>query len=151
MHMGLRASEALSRVVRDIDKEGTLLRIEENIGTAFRLKTESSKRIPKIPTFLRPILAARILGKEPTDPLFPGSLGGRRRRQWLNVQVARRCALAGLPVVCPHSLRGIFATAAASAGETPEIVAQVLGHTDASMTIGHYIAPGTLDQHAAPN
>jgi integrase len=148
MHMGLRAFEALSRVVRDIDKDGTVLRIEDNEGRAFRLKTGSSKRTPKIPTFLRPILTARTLGKAPTDALFPGTLGGRRRRQWLNDQVERLCIVAAVPVVCPHSLRGIFATAAASAGETPEIVAQVLGHTDPAMTIGHYIAPGTLEQRA---
>jgi integrase len=151
MHIGLRASEALSRVVRDIDKEGTILRIEDNDAVAFRLKTGSSKRAPKIPTFLQPILAARTLGKAPTDPLFPGSLGGRRRRQWLNVEVARMCKLAGVPVVNPHSLRGVFATAAASAGESPELVARVLGHTDASMTVNHYIAPGTLQDMHAPN
>lgn len=151
MHMGLRASEALSRVVRDIDKEGTILRIEDNDGTAFRLKTGSSKRAPKIPIFLQPILVALTLGKASTEPLFPGSLGGRRRRQWLNVQVERFCALAGVPTICPHSLRGIFATAAASAGESPELVARVLGHSDASMTVNHYIAPGTLQDMHAPN
>jgi integrase len=151
LHLGLRASEALSRVVRDLDQGGTILRVRDP-DAAFLLKTGSSQRAPKIPTFLQPLLSARAAAAgDPTAPLFPGSLGGRRRRQFLWVEVRRLCRKAGVPTVCPHSLRGLFATAAASAGETPELVARILGHTDVAMTLGHYIAPSVAAELRAPN
>lgn len=81
-------------------------------------------------------------GKQPTDPLFPGSLAGRRRRQWLHEETGRLCKKAGVPVICPHSLRGMMATIAVAAGELPEVVAQALGHTSSKMTLQHYIQTG---------
>ena len=60
-------------------------------------------------------------------------------------QVERLCTLAQVPKVCPHSLRGVSATAAAAAGALPELVAKMLGHTSSTMTRDHYIAPGTSE------
>lgn len=145
LHMALRASEVLSRVVRDLDNGGTVLRIRDNDDVDFRAKTEKSSRPVKIPVFLQPILAERARGKEATDPLFPGPVSGRQHRQWLWFEVRRLCVLAGVPQVCPHSLRGVFASALASTGEAVEVVAQILGHENTSMTLNHYIAPGVSE------
>lgn len=85
-------------------------------------------------------------GKLQIDPLFPGEgRTGRRPRQWLGVQVERLCERAKVPTVCPHSLRRVSATAAAAAGALPELVAKMLGHTDQSMTMNHYIKAGTSE------
>ena len=141
--MGLRTSEILSRTPRDLDNEGTDLRIADNLVLDFKCKNESSKRPVKIPTDLQPILARICANKLPTAPLFPAaSRSGRRPRQWMPVQVERLCTLAGVPKVCPHSLRGVSATAAAAAGALPELVAKMLGHTSSTMTKDHYIKPG---------
>jgi integrase len=143
--MGLRASEVLSRVVRDIDCGGEYLRVDDNEDVAFRLKTESSRRPVLIPTLLRPLLAQLAARKRATDPLFPGRLGGRRRRQWLHVQVGSLCKKAGVPVVCSHSLRGWMTTSAVAAGELPEVVAREIGHASAQMTLEPYISPGVAE------
>jgi hypothetical protein len=91
------------------------------------------------------LLALLAAGKGTTEPLFPGSVGGRKRRQWLHGEAQRLCKKAGVPVVCPHSLRGAMATIAVEAGELPEVVARVLGHTSSKMTLQHYIAPGVAE------
>lgn len=142
MLMALRVSEVVSRVVRDIDLGGTVMRVDDNDDVAFRLKTESSRRPVRIPVLLRPLLARLADGKQPTAPLFPGSVAGRRRRQWLHKETGRLCKKAGVPVICPHSLRGMMATIAVAAGELPEVVAQALGHTSSKMTLKHYIQAG---------
>jgi integrase len=143
--MATRSSEVLSRVVRDLDDGGRLMRVDDNLEVFFQTKTDSSKRPIKVPEVLQPLFARLALGKQPTDPLFPGSLGGRKRRQWLLDRVHSLCARAGVPKVCVHSLRGLMTSVAASAGETPELVAKVLGHTNERMTRAHYIAPGVAE------
>jgi len=144
--MGMRTSEILSRTPRDIDNEGTLLRINDNPQLDFKCKNESAKRPVAIPTDLQPVLAQMCRDKLPGAPLFASkSRSGRRPRQWMPEQVERLCTLAQVPKVCPHSLRGVSATAAAAAGALPELVAKMLGHTSSTMTRDHYIAPGTSE------
>lgn len=144
--MGMRTAEILSRTPRDLDHEGTLLRICDNILLGFTAKNDSAKRPVAVPSDLQPILADMTRDKLPTAPLFPSaSRTGRRPRQWMPNQVERLCELAKVPKVCPHSLRGVSATAAAAAGALLEMVAKMLGHTSSTMTLGHYIAPGTAE------
>jgi integrase len=145
MLMAMRVSEVVSRCARDIDLGGTILRVDDNLAVRFQTKTDSSKRPIKIPQVLQPPLALLAAGKGTTEPLFPGSVGGRKRRQWLHGEAQRLCKKAGVPVVCPHSLRGAMATIAVEAGELPEVVARVLGHTSSKMTLQHYIAPGVAE------
>lgn len=144
--MGLRTSEILSRTPRDLDNAGTVVRISDNLQLGFKAKNDSAKRPVTVPLDLQPILARMCEGKLPTAPLFPSEKRpGRRPRQWMPVQVTRLCELAKVPKVCPHSLRGVSATAAAAAGALPELVAKMLGHTSPIMTTQHYIAPGTTE------
>jgi integrase len=144
--MGLRASEIVSRTPRDLDDGGAVLRVCDNLQLGFKCKNESAKRPVAVPSDLQPVLAQICSGKLPGAPLFPGlSQTGRRNRQWLHTQVRRICELAKVPVVCPHSLRGVSATAAAAAGALPELVSKMLGHTSPQMTLDHYIKPGTAE------
>ncbi len=152
--MGLRASEILSRTVRDIDVEPDpetgeavpVLRVSDNLERAFRLKTDSSGRSPQIPPIVEPLLAKVAAGKAPGDPLFPGTLGGRRTRQWLWDRVKDLCVRAGVPTVCPHALRGSLATSAAATGVRIDLISAVLGHSNSSITRQHYIVPGTVER-----
>ena len=54
------------------------------------------------------------------------------------------CDLAGVPRVCPHSLRGLHSTLALEAGATSGAVAAALGHGSFAVTARHYADPDTL-------
>nr|WP_255412582.1 tyrosine-type recombinase/integrase [Haliangium sp. UPWRP_2] len=74
-----------------------------------------------------------------------GSSGKPRTRQGLHRAVRRLCTVAGVPIVCPHSLRGLWATAGVRSGALSHAVAAALGHGSFKVTAKHYVQPGTLD------
>lgn len=136
----------MSRRADDLDDGCKLLRVGNHADLGFRTKNEGSVRTLEIPPSLRPILAQLAAGKGPTDPLFPArGAAGRRTRKWLHAEVAAMCKLAGVPVICPHSLRGACTTAAAARGIGIDLIADYVGHTSPQMTLSHYIAPGTAE------
>ena len=47
--------------------------------------------------------------------------------------------------MCPHSLRGLWATAGVRSGALSHTVAAALGHGSFKVTAKHYVQPGTLD------
>lgn len=48
-------------------------------------------------------------------------------------------------VVCPHGLRGLWATASGRSGALSQAVAAALGHGSFTMTQRHYVEPGTIE------
>lgn len=150
--MGLRGGEIVSRVVRDLDNRDAAsglpqhLRIEDQAEVGFETKTRSSKRPVYIPQELRALLVARTRDKLPGALLFPSATGGLQWVSWVNRQVHRLCRIAGIRECCAHALRGCSATAAAAAGATPQLVAAMLGHSSTSVTLGHYVQAGTVEQ-----
>lgn len=131
--MGLRCSEVVSRVVRDLDQGGKVLWIPDS-------KTEAGKRTVKVPAMLQPYLRALCQDKLPLALLL-----GPRDRDWPRHWVQRICKLAKVPEVCAHSMRGLHATLAIEAGASPDVVARSLGHESASMTLSAYAAPGSAE------
>lgn len=129
--MGLRASEALLRQVRDVDDDAQVLWIP-------RGKTARARRRLLVPSSLSPLLRAACAGRGPEELLFPSLTGGRISNASMHKKVHKICDLAGVPRVCPHSLRGLHSTLAVQAGVTAEAVAQSLGHTSFAMTARHY-------------
>ena len=67
--MGMRASEIVSRIVRDLDDDGQLLWIP---GT----KTEAGKRTLPVPAFLQPYLRDIVRGEEADRLALRGALEG---------------------------------------------------------------------------
>jgi integrase len=126
--MGMRASEIVSRVVRDLDDEGRLLWIPET-------KTEAGKRTLPVPDFLQPYLRQIAEGKGPTDFLF-----GRHWRDWPREWVQRICKAAKVPVVTAHGMRGLHGTLAVERGATTHVVAQALGHESETTSRESYIS-----------
>lgn len=57
----------------------------------------------------------------------------------------RFCKQVGVPIVCPHSLRGLHSSLVVQAGATCALVAQALGHGSDVVTRRHYIDPSPLD------
>lgn len=135
MLMGLRASEIVDRVVRDLDDDGRLLWIPE-------AKTEAGRRRLVVPELLRPHLQRLATGRGPGEPL----LGAAHERSWVAAWTARLCRAAGVPEITAHGLRGTHATLAESAGATGDLVAAALGHESAATTHGHYTRPEAVGQ-----
>lgn len=137
--MGLRSSEALQRVVRDLDDGAKYLWIDQG-------KTANARRHLEVPEPLQPYLLRLAVGKQPDEFWF--GLGVRSRRpfqhQRLYEMVHSICRRAGVPRVCTHSLRGLWATLAVGSGVASHAVAESLGHHSFAMTRKHYAQPAAI-------
>lgn len=129
--MGMRASEITQRQVRDLDDGGRLLWIPDS-------KTEAGRRTLETPLPLRPFLIDLARNRDGSALLF----GGPHLRGWPLFWTKRICALADVPKVSAHAMRGLHATLAMEAGATSHVVAGALGHTSDAVTVEHYAAPG---------
>lgn len=131
--MGLRVSEVLTRDVRDVDDDGTLLWIPE-------AKSEAGKRTTPIPEVMQPLIARLVRRRRGSARLFPGmGLEIVRRAVW------RACDAAKVPRVCTHSMRGLASTIGAERGHLVSAIAAALGQDTLRTTRENYIRPGTLE------
>jgi len=138
LYMGLRASEISKRQVRDLDANGQVLWIDAG-------KTRNARRHLNVPEVLRPYLLQLCEGKRKEDYIFSAQTPSKpRRRQALWAEVRRICHRAEVPVVCPHSLRGLYATLAIESGSVSTAVAASLGHGSFSMTERHYASAASV-------
>lgn len=138
--LGLRSGEVLRLRKRDLDRNGSVFVVE---GT----KNKNAKRTLGIDS---PI-ARRLLGQH-VAPLAPDALvfaPPTRGRPYATDHLYKRlrhyCKQAGVPEVCPHSLRGLHSSLAVQVGATSAHVAQALGHSSDEITRKHYLAPGALE------
>lgn len=137
--LGLRSSEVLNRRVRDVDDSGRLFCVESG-------KTKNARRWLEIQSEpLQRLLTKQIGSRSSEDWLFGA---GREKPysyttlwKWLRSY----CEQAGVPSVCPHSLRGLHSTLAMEKGATSGLVASALGHGNFAITERHYLQPGTMD------
>lgn len=137
--MALRQSDVLKRRVRDVDLDGTVLRVSDG-------KTEKSNRPRKIPEALQPLIKQVIAGRDSKGYLFPANTKtGRHTIMWLWRAQERFCEAAGVPRVPPHGLKGTSGSILAETGELSDKIADHLSHEHRSMTERHYIAPGIVD------
>jgi len=133
--MGLRAGEVLKRCARDVDRAGQILWIDSG-------KTRNARRFLDVPAVLQSRLAKIATQRLPAEPLFGfGRTGKFRHRQVFWRAVGDICQAAGIPRVCPHSLRGLWATLGVQSGAVSHAVAASLGHGSFSMTERHYAQP----------
>lgn len=127
---GISGREVFDRTVRDLDCDGAELIIR-------RGKTANRRRRVLLPECIRPHVARFAADKAPGDLLFPGSRGqprdNRHGRTWVHLV----CERAGVPLVCPHGLRGTHSSIAREAGATGQLVASALGHSEA-VNARHY-------------
>ncbi len=139
LYLGLRASEVLRRKVRDVDAGGALLWIDSG-------KTKHARRHLKVEAKeLQDRLVSLTIGRHPEDPLFGyGATGKPRRYTALWVATQRICKAAGVPLVGPHSFRGLWATLSVESGAASSAVATALGHGSFAMTARHYAQPEAI-------
>lgn len=142
--LGLRASEALHLRVRDLDCGGTKVWVAAK--DSYRGKTANARRDAAVPKVLQLRLIKLASDRAPDDFLFGCTKTGKPRcRQLLHSAVWRVCKEADVPQVCPHSLRGLWATAGVHSGAVSHAVAATLGHGSFEVTAKHYVQPGTLE------
>jgi integrase len=130
--MGLRCSEIVERVVRDLDDEGRLLWIPET-------KTEAGRRKLAVPPMLQPYLVALTEAKLPGARLF-----GYHTREWPRHWVKRICNKAHVPEVTAHGMRGLHSSLALAAGTSSHVVAACLGHESIATTLQSYADPSAV-------
>jgi integrase len=130
--MGLRASEIVNRVVRDLDDEGKLMWIPD-------AKTAKGRRTVQVPQELQPYLLGLAENNEPEELLF-----GKHWRDWPREWVQRICKLAEVPVVTAHGMRGLHSTLAVDAGVSSHAVANALGHESFKTTAQSYAKPEAI-------
>ena len=129
--LGLRPTEALVRVVRDLDDEGRILWVPFG-------KTNNARRRLQIPDALREVLLLHAKDKPADAPLLGPPGDALHTRDIIRYRLKLLCQQLGLPTVCPHSLRGLNATLALDAGATAQHVAAALGHASFTTTARHY-------------
>jgi integrase len=129
--LGLRPTEALVRVVRDLDDDGHILWVPFG-------KTSNARRRLQVPDALRAILLLHAKDKPPAAPLLGPPGEAQHTRDIIRYRLRILCEQLGLPRVCPHSLRGLNATLALDAGATAHHVAAALGHSSFTTTARHY-------------
>ena len=137
LHLGLRQGEVSARVARDVDTQGQVLTIPYG-------KTAQARRRLRVPGWLQPLLHRVADGKAPDELLF-GVDGKKRMVQYWWRKVGEYCEAAGVPRVCPHSLRGLHATLAIEEGTSGEAVARALGHTSFRVTAKHYASSDSVE------
>lgn len=144
--LATRASELMTRQVRDVDDDGRLLWIPDS-------KTDSGVRAMELPLTLRARFKALTLGKKPTDLLWgytEHSKGTKAcDRQWLYHHVHRLCSAARIAPLGPHALRSLHSSLARVNNVSAEAVARALGHKGTAVTKRHYLAPGLEADMAA--
>ncbi len=111
-------------------------------------KTDNARRRLEVPDPLRGFLLHQAAGKSPERLLFASKRGAPYVPGWQWKQVRKYCRRAGLPCVCPHSLRGLHSSLAVAAGCTASVVAAALGHGSFAVTAQHYVDPDTLRNSA---
>lgn len=138
--LGLRSAEVLRRQVRDVDDRGRLFCIEHG-------KTKNARRWLEIQSpALQALLAKQAHGRGPEELLFGSGRATPHEAPTLWKWLRGFCEAAGVPLVCPHSLRGLHSTLALEYGATSGLVAAALGHGSFAVTQRHYVRPGTMTQ-----
>lgn len=137
----LRSGDLCRRIVRDVDMGGTVLRVSGG-------KTLASNRPRAIARDLQPLVKILVAGRSPDEPLFPRHVKGQihhHTRRWLEQAMERFCAGAGVPYVCPHSLKGSASSILIEEGYSADAVARHCSHESRSTTEQHYITPGAVE------
>ncbi|HZO36507.1 MAG TPA: site-specific tyrosine recombinase [Solirubrobacteraceae bacterium] len=130
---GLRASEATSLDVGDVDLRHAILRARGK-GSKERLVPVGRDAIAATRAYLergRP----RLVGLREQPRLFVNQRGGELTRQGLYKIVARHAEAAGLKgKMSPHTLRHTFATHLLAGGCDLRALQEMLGHADIATT-----------------
>jgi integrase len=134
--LGLRVSELSERIVDDVNAEPCALNVPKG-------KTKAARRWLAIPAPLGSLVLEHIKGKARDERLFSYS------RYALYHHVKRLCAMAGVPEISPHGLRGSAASNVLEVGGSLSEISRALGHESVGVTVRHYVRPGLVESAEA--
>jgi integrase/recombinase XerD len=142
---GLRASEAVSLKVANIDSDRMVIRVQQGKGGKDRYVMLSAQLLGILRTYWR---LAR-----PKDWLFPGrDPGNPIEVNVLHAACRSACAASGLTKrVTVHTLRHSFATHLLESGTDIRIIQVLLGHSNLSSTARYtHVSSGLIRQTDSP-
>jgi len=141
MMLGKRASELARVLVRDLDDDGWLLRINE-------AKTEASVGTVPLNAALREMLLALTKDRPATASIFLDSYGDPMSR-WAARDRVRTVTKAAIGrAVPPQELRRTFTDNAQRQGVALKTIAEMTGHTSTAVTTRSYMAREVVDAAA---
>jgi len=143
-YSGVRWGEASALRGQDVDLMRRRLHVRRSLSdvngrlTFEAPKTHRSRTVP-LPRFLCDLLTEHMAGQSPDDLLFQNRQGGPLRSGNFRRGVWDRAVIeAGLPGLVPHDLRHTAASLAVASGASVLLVARMLGHKDAAVTLNVY-------------
>lgn len=134
VYLGLRSSEVLGLLISHVEREGRKVTISKG-------KTRNARRSLDLYPDVAVLLWKHCQGRPETERVFAASLPKIPSPGWMYKRLKKHCQAAGLPTVCPHSLRGLHSTLAVAGGSTTHAVAAQLGHASFATTARHYADP----------
>ncbi|HXH36240.1 MAG TPA: site-specific integrase [Plantibacter sp.] len=151
--MGLRAGEARSLVVGDLD--GGQLRVKNSGGDTDATKTRASRRVLPVPAVVLPLLEKQAGRRPKSDWMFesPRLRGQAIGKRYVSDTVTRALSRANqersepIARISVHGLRHTFAAIALSEARADLLsVSRALGHARPSITLDRYghLAPAGL-------
>lgn len=138
LYVGMRSGEVLSLTVAMVEREGKKISV-------IRGKSKNAKRSLEVFAPVAALLWERCKGRPGNERVFARNLAKVPGPSWMYKRLKRYLRDAGLPQVCPHSLRGLHSTLAVASGATTHAVASQLGHASFATTARHYTDPSALD------
>jgi integrase len=149
---GLRWAELIGLQVQDFATDGKYVQVTRSLsevnGTFHEGSTKSGQtRVVYLPGLLHSRIAVLLVGKAETDLVFTNSVGNPISLANFTKRVFKPAIeLASIPRITPHDLRHTAASNAISAGANVLIVANMLGHSDPSITLKRYAHLFNRDQ-----
>jgi len=141
---GLRWGELVGLQVKDLNVSAGTITIRRSLveinGKLEESTTKSHRwRIVELPAILQSVCHRWVFDKNPDDPLFHTEEGTLLRNTNFTRRIfAPALAKAEVKKIRIHDLRHTAASIAISAGASPKMVKEMLGHSDAQLTMRVY-------------
>lgn len=136
--LGLRRGEALGLRWKDLDGDRLFVRRTLQDGQEFPTKSRSSTRLLPLPPEAIAILERQRTRSAASGYMWARPDGQPRYGTWLNKPLRQLLEEAGLPRVRLHDLRHSTASILMERGIPARVVADLLGHSHVSLTLGTY-------------
>jgi integrase len=151
---GLRWAEVVGLQVQDVDVEAKYIQVTRSLsevnGYFHEGGTKTGQtRVVFLPNMLRSRIQVLLIGKNPNDLLFANSTGNPISLSNFTKRIFQPAIeSSGVPRITPHDLRHTAASNAIAFGANVLNVANMLGHSDPSITLKRYAHLFTKDQEA---
>lgn len=141
---GLRWAEIVGLQVKDFGEGAKFVTVTRSLsevnGNFYEGSTKSGQsRVLYLPDVLRERISVMLIGKSEEQLVFTNSVGKPISLSNFTKRIFQPAIkLAGIPRITPHDLRHTAASNAISAGANVLAVANMLGHSDPSLTLKRY-------------